>query len=302
MADHAPAIVTVGSFDGVHRGHQDVIAQLMARAAEVRLQPVVVTFEPHPLEVVRPADAPPLLTTAEERAELIAALGVDRVEILPFTPALAQLSAEAFVDDVLRERYGMRELLIGYDHGFGKGRSGDVGTLRELGASRGFAVDVVPPVAWPDGSKISSSSIRRAVAGGDLERAAVGLGRRYSAAGRVVSGARRGRLLGFPTLNVELPSPRKLLPPHGVYAVFVASRRGIRGGMMNLGGRPTFGETAVSLEAHLFDTEGDFYDEVVRVEFVTRLRDVVAFPSAEALIAQLGRDAESARAALAAAR
>ncbi|MHB0947919.1 MAG: bifunctional riboflavin kinase/FAD synthetase [Gemmatimonadaceae bacterium] len=296
------AIVTVGSFDGVHMGHQDVIRRLLARAVEVRLAPVVVTFDPHPLEVVRPADAPPLLTTADERAELIAALGVERIEVLPFTPALAALGAEEFVDQVLRERFAMRELLIGYDHGFGKGRSGDVDTLRELGASRGFAVDVVPPVTWDDGTAVSSSSIRRAIAAGELDRAAVGLGRRYAATGRVVSGARRGRLLGYPTVNVELPSPRKLLPPHGVYAVRVAAPSGPYDGMMNLGGRPTFGETTLSLEAHLFGAAGDFYGAAVRVEFVARLRDVIAFPTAEALVAQLGRDAEAARTVLAALR
>jgi riboflavin kinase/FMN adenylyltransferase len=238
------------------------------------------------------------LAPGEERLELLAATGVEHVVILPFTPDLARYSAEDFVDLVLRPRFRMRELLIGYDHGFGRGRSGDVETLRRLGATRGFHVAVVPPVFNSSGEPVSSSTIRRAVDAGDLDRAAELLGRRYAASGAVVSGARRGRLLGYPTLNVEPASPRKLLPPFGVYAVNVDTPRGAFGGMMNLGPRPTFGDSSVSLEVHLFDADEDFYGARVRVEFVRRLRDTIRFPSADALVAQLSRDERDARSAL----
>jgi riboflavin kinase/FMN adenylyltransferase len=291
-------IVTVGTFDGVHRGHQDVVHRLVARAEAAGLRSVLVTFEPHPLEVVNPAVAPPLLTPGVERLEVLAETGLDYVAVVPFTRRFAQLEADQFVDLVLRGRMRMRELLIGHDHGFGRGRAGDVEVLRALGADRGFRVDVVDPVSDGDGRPISSTEIRRAVAGGDLPRAARGLGRPYAASGRVVRGEQRGRLLGFPTLNVELPSPRKLLPPEGVYAVRVQTPRGPFGGMLNLGPRPTFGDERSSIEAHLFDASGEFYGTWLRVEFVARLRDTRRFPSAEALVEQLGRDADDARRAL----
>ena len=291
-------VVTVGTFDGVHRGHQAVLDALVRDAAASKLTPLVVSFEPHPLEVLKPAAAPRLLSPADERLEALAATGVRRVALLPFTPTLALYSAEDFVDLVLQPRYRMRRLLIGYDHGFGRGRSGDVDTLRRLGSSRGFAVDVVPPVIAASGQPISSSGIRRAIAEGDLAAAAESLGRRYAISGRVVGGTKRGRLLGYPTLNLESPSARKLVPPNGVYAVVVDTRRGRFGGMMNLGPRPTFDDEAVSIEVHLFDADDDFYGEFVRAQFVARLRETMRFPSADALVAQLGRDERNARAAL----
>jgi riboflavin kinase / FMN adenylyltransferase len=290
-------VVTVGTFDGVHRGHQDVLARLAARATQAGLRALLVTFDPHPLAVVNPAAAPPLLTVGEEKLEVLAESDIHYLAVLPFTPALRQYSPEQFVD-LLIERFRMRELLIGHDHGFGRGRAGDVEVLRSIGSRRGFRVDVVAPVTAGDGRPISSTQIRRAVAGGDLQRAWLALGRPYAVGGRVVRGEKRGRLLGYPTLNLAPPSPRKLLPPEGVYAVRVQTPRGAFGGMMNLGPRPTFGDTGVSLEVHLFDAEGEFYGAHVRVEFIARLRDTVKFPSADALIAQLGRDAEQARRAL----
>jgi riboflavin kinase/FMN adenylyltransferase len=297
-ADVAGTIVTVGTFDGVHRGHQDVLARLAARAAEHGLRSVLVTFEPHPMEVVNPAAAPPLLTSWDEKLEALAGSAVDYVAVLPFTRTLAAYEAEAFVEVVLRGRLRMRELLIGHDHGFGRGRAGDVDVLRAIGARDGFAVEVIEPVMARDGHPVSSTSIRRAVAGGDLVRAAAGLGRPYAVAGRVVKGEQRGRLLGYPTINVALPPVRKLLPPEGVYAVRALTPLGVFGGMMNLGPRPTFGDAAVSLEAHLFEAAGDFYGARVRLEFVSYLRDTRRFADVAALVAQLERDAAAARAAL----
>lgn len=291
-------IVTVGTFDGVHRGHLDVLARLVARAAERSLPSLLVTFEPHPLEVVRPASAPLLLTTRHEKLAALAATGLEYVAIVPFTRAFASRTAEEFVDLTLRGRFHMTELLIGHDHGFGRGREGDADTLRELGALRGFRVDVVPPVQSSSGDPVSSSRIRRAIAEGRLRDAATDLARLYSLAGTVVAGEARGRLLGYPTLNVEPESPRKLLPPDGVYAVEVSTPRGSFGAMLSVGGRPTFDDERRTIEAHLFDASGDFYGDVVQVDFVARLRDIVRFPDAAALVAQLADDERAARSAL----
>ena len=293
------AALTVGTFDGVHRGHHDVLARLAARARRSGLRSVLVTFEPHPSEVLKPERAPLMLTPGDEKLAALAESGIDYAVILPFTRALAALSAEHFVEDVLLPRFGMRELVVGYDHGFGRDRAGGVDVLRELGERRGFPVEVVPPYVLPNGETVSSTMIRAAVAEGDLERAAEALGRPYSVIGRVAQGEGRGRLLGYPTINVALPSPRKLLPPAGVYAVRVETPAGAFGGMMNLGPRPTFGDGALSLEAHLFDADVKLYHRSVRITFVRWLRETRRFDGPEALVQQLGRDALDARAALA---
>ncbi len=291
-------VVTVGTFDGVHRGHLDVIRRLVDQAKERDLPSLLVSFDPHPLEVVNPAAAPPLLTTSEEKLEVIAETGVEYFALLPFTHDLAQYGAEEFVDRILRARFRMSELLIGYDHGFGHRRAGNVDVLKSLGAQRGFRVDVVEPVSLGDGQHVSSTSIRRAVAGGDLERAAEGLGRPYSLSGKVIAGDSRGRQLGFATINIQPPSPRKLLPPEGVYAVMVQTPLGRFLGMMNLGPRPTFGDPETSIEAHLFDVSADFYGMRVRIDFVEFLRETRRFTNSSELVKQLERDRENALRAL----
>ncbi len=292
-------VLTIGTFDGVHRGHRLVLDRLAARARETGLRSVLVTFDPHPLDVVNPAAAPPLLTTGEEKTEVLVESQLHYAVVLPFTKTLASYDAEQFVEEVLRKRLRMQELLVGHDHGFGRGRSGDADVLKSLGAARGFAVTVVPPVQGRDGHPISSTAIRRAVAGGDLARAADGLARPYSVSGVVVAGAGRGRSLGFRTVNLAPPSSRKLLPPEGVYAIRAQTPSGSFGGMMNLGPRPTFGEAETTLEAHLFDADGDWYGARLRVDFVARLRETRKFENAAALIRQLGRDEEMARLAIA---
>src|SRR5687768_800578 len=291
-------IVTVGTFDGVHRGHLDVVQRLVDRAKIAGLPSLVVSFDPHPLEIVNPAAAPLLLSTTEEKLEVLAETGVEYFALVPFTHDLASYGAEEFVDRVLRSRFRMSELLIGHDHGFGHRRAGNVTVLKQLGAVRGFRVDVVDAVSLGDGQHVSSTSIRRAIAGGDLRRAAEGLGRHYSVSGIVVAGNSRGRNLGFATINLSPPSARKLLPPEGVYAVMVQTPSGHFGGMMNLGPRPTFGETAVTLEAHLFDVDSDFYGARVRVDFISFLRETKRFADASELVRQLEKDRESALAAL----
>src|SRR3954471_6787018 len=291
-------VITVGTFDGVHRGHRDVVERLVRRARVLKIPSVLVTFDPHPLQIVNPLAAPLVLTSHDEKLEVLAETGLDYMAVVPFTSQLAAFSAEEFVEVILRKRFRMRELLIGYDHGFGRQRAGNVDVLRSLGERDGFRVEVVEPVSTPDGHSISSTSIRRAVAGGDLDRAATALGRCYSVSGQVIPGAQRGRTIGFPTLNLGPPPSRKLLPPEGVYAVRVQTAQGPVGGMMNLGPRPTFGDAATSLEAHLFDTTGDFYGANVRIDFVKRLRETRKFASAEQLVAQLRMDEREARNAL----
>ena len=298
MTTERGAVITVGTFDGMHRGHALVLEKTAERARESELKSVALTFDPHPLDVVNPSAAPPLLTLWDEKLEALSQTRIDEVALVPFTPDLAALTAEQFVERVLLERHGMKELLIGHDHGFGRGRAGDVESLRMIGRRLGFPVEVVPAVLGSDGAPISSTGIRRAIAHGDLARAADGLGRRFSFAGRVVPGAGRGKGLGYPTLNLQLGSRRKLLPPHGVYAVYVESVEGGFGGMMNLGPRPTFGDAAITLEVHLFEGSGDWYGRQVRVEFVSRLRDTMKFSGPAELVKQLETDARNARAAL----
>lgn len=292
------AVITVGTFDGVHRGHRDILTRLVDRARAANLPSVVITFDPHPLDVVNPAAAPPLLTLLEEKLERFAEAGISGVAVLPFTPALAAYEAERFVDEILVRRFRVHDLLIGYDHGFGRGRMGDADVLRALGAARGFAVSVLDPVHAPDGHAISSTAIRRAVAGGDLNRAALGLGRPYSIQGTVVHGDQRGRTIGFPTLNLSPLPERKLLPPDGVYAVRATLPDGTFGGMLNLGPRPTFGDAGRRIETHVFDASQDWYGAPLRLDFVARLRETRPFSGIEALRAQLAADERDARGAL----
>jgi riboflavin kinase/FMN adenylyltransferase len=285
--------VTVGTFDGVHPGHRAVLAEIETRARSAGRKSLLVTFEPHPLEVVNPGAAPPLLTSGPERREVLAQTELDYVVFLRFDRQLAALSPGAFVRDVLERRFNMQELVIGHDHGFGRGRSGDVETLRGLGQADGFLVDVVAPVEI-GGHPVSSTQIRRAVTGGDLASAARLLGRPYSVSGRVVAGAGRGRTIGIPTINIGEVPGNKLFPPDGVYAARVETPAGRFGAMLNQGPRPTFGEASRTVEAHLFGFDGDLYGRWVRVEWVERLRDTMKFSSADQLIAQLAMDRHEA--------
>lgn len=288
-------MVTVGTFDGVHRGHQLVLDHLVARARARSCASLLVTFHPHPLDIVNPAAAPSLLTTHEEKLEALAATGVQYVAVLPFTPELMRLEPREFVGDILLRRFRMQHLLMGYDHGFGRDRAGNVELLQRLGRRWGFDVEVVPPVALDHGGTVSSTGIRRALVAGDLDAASSMLGRPYSLSGPVTHGAGRGRLLGFPTVNVQLPAARKLLPPLGVYSVRVQTRDGSFGGMMNLGPRPTFGGSEIGAEVHVLDTGGDWYGSHVRIDLVAFLRATRTFSSPEALVSQLEHDARAAR-------
>lgn len=294
--DGRGTVVTVGTFDGVHLGHRRVLEEIAERARRGRRRSVLVTFEPHPLVVVNPPAAPPLLTLPAERREVLAQSELDVVVFFAFTRELSQYTPVQFVQ-LLLERFHLRELVIGYDHGFGRGRTGDANVLRELGARMGFAVDVVPEVDVA-GRPVSSTLVRRAVAGGDLDTARALLGRPYTLTAPVVPGSRRGRSLGYRTINLALPDPRKLLPPDGIYAVWVEWRDGAAGGMMHQGPRPTFGDRERVIEVHLLNESVDLYGETVKMAWIERLRDVAEFPAVEALKRQMDKDFDDAAAAL----
>jgi riboflavin kinase / FMN adenylyltransferase len=280
------SVVTVGTFDGVHRGHWRVLQALAAAARERQSLSVLVTFDPHPL------------STPAEKMEILAQAELDRVAFLRFTQELAAFPPERFVREILIGRFSMEHLVIGYDHGFGQGRSGDVETLQQIGARMGFAVDVVAPVE--DGAEpVSSSRIRRALQEGDVAAAARGLGRPYAVTGTVVRGAGFGRRLGFPTANLDVGSGDKLIPHEGIYAVRAALRGGVADGVLHLGPRPTFAGLPPSVELHLFNFSGDLYGTRIRVDFMERIRDVARFESADALVRAMEADCAEARRLLA---
>ncbi|MFN2315213.1 MAG: bifunctional riboflavin kinase/FAD synthetase [Gemmatimonadales bacterium] len=299
MLPHLPegSVVTVGSFDGLHAGHMAILAEVGRRAQDARRKAVLVTFEPHPAEVLRPDRAPARLTLPVERAEILAQAALDYLLVLHFDPALASRTAEAFVREVVVGRCQCRDLVVGEDHGFGRDREGGVDLLQRLGGELGFSVDVVPPVDV-DGQRVSSTRVRALVAEGCLAEAAQCLGRPYTVSAVVERGAGRGRDLGFPTANLAV-TPRKQLPPDGVYAVRVEWAGGVADGMLNQGHRPTFDDGRRLLEAHLFGFDGNLYGRTVRVTWGARLREVRRFDSVEALQAQLERDRAAAVAALA---
>jgi len=290
--------VTVGTFDGVHLGHVDVLRRLAVMAREQEMASVLVTFSPHPNEIVRPSAVPMLLTPGMEKFEALAMIGIDYCVVIPFTRDLASLTAAEFVSEVLTPQCRMSALMIGHDHGFGRDRAGGREQLMALGASKGFAVQQVAPVSLPDGSIVSSSAIRRAVASGDLDAARRALGRRYSLSGTVQHGDHRGRTIGFPTINLGTPPARKLLPPSGVYAAIVQTPGGAHGAMVNLGSRPTVADSAVTVEAHLLDFSGDLYGAAVRIDLVAPIRPIRRFEGLVHLTEQLSADRLAARTAL----
>jgi riboflavin kinase/FMN adenylyltransferase len=291
----APAsVVALGVFDGVHLGHRAILGTAVSRARAAGLQAVACTFDPHPMEVLRPERAPRPITLLGERLALIGETGIDTAVVLSFTPALAAVEPEAFVKDTLLGRLRAREVVVGYDHRFGRGARGDARLLENLAGRLGFVAHVVAP-ATADGLIVSSSGIRAMLERGDVAAAARALGRPYAIAGSVIRGAGRGRGLGFPTANLEPDRP--LLVARGVYRGVVWRDATAHPAVVNVGVRPTFGETALFVEAHLLDFTGDLYGDQVRLEFIERLRDEMRFPSVEALRVQVARDIETARAA-----
>jgi riboflavin kinase/FMN adenylyltransferase len=284
--------LTIGSFDGLHVGHQELLRKLIRRAKETRRWSGMVTFDPLPRAVLTPEDNTVCLTTVEDKIELLARWGLDLLAIMPFTPDLAQTSARDFVQ-MLRKHLHMTELWIGWDFALGRGRTGNARTLTKLGRAMGFDVHVIEPVQ--NGSVvISSTQIRRLIAAGRVREAAELLGRYHQFRAVVISGEGRGRQLGFPTANLRV-SGHCAIPEGGVYAGYVRWGDKRYPAVANIGYRPTFGEEEYTIEAHLLDFDHDLYGQEVRLEFVERLRAERRFASVEALRAQIGEDIARAR-------
>jgi riboflavin kinase/FMN adenylyltransferase len=288
--------VTIGNFDGVHRGHQALLAELVRQAQTVGGPVVVLTFDPHPLQLLRPEHFPPLLTTVPQRAELLSQHGADCVLILRTTHDMLQLSARAFFERVLRDHLRPRMIVPGFNFAFGHNREGTAEKLAEFCQEAGINCVQVPPTRI-GGEIISSSRIRAALSAGDVRQGAELLGRRYALTGLVGTGQRRGQKLGFPTAN--LYEVRTLLPADGVYAVRARLGEQTWPAAANIGPNPTFGEEARKLEVHLIDFDGDLYGRTLTVEFVDRLRGTRRFASVPDLVEQLKRDVAQARAATA---
>lgn len=287
--------VAIGNFDGVHRGHQRMIAALVQHARREGGPSVVLTFDPPPVEILRPAEVPPRLSTLERKLELLADLGVEAAIVYPTDPGFLQLSPQEFFERVVRRELHARGLVEGPNFYFGKDRAGDVGVLRTLCDAAGLMLDVVPPVTV-GGRLVSSSAIRRAIVDGDVTTASSMLGRPYAVRGIVSEGAGRGRTLGFPTAN--LVNVQTLLPADGVYAarVVLDGRRYPAG--THLGPNPTFGDDRRKLEVHVLDYAGTLYGREIDLEFIDRLRRVRAFAGPEDLKSQVDQDLQATRTAI----
>ncbi|MGI9421029.1 MAG: bifunctional riboflavin kinase/FAD synthetase [Geminicoccaceae bacterium] len=295
-------VVAIGNFDGVHQGHKVLIEAACSQAEALGVASGVITFEPHPLQLLRPEIAPERLTPLREKAACLSALRVEHVFALKFDRSLREKSPEAFARDVLADGLGARHVVIGYDFRFGHKASGDVEALRALGERFGFGVTVIQPVSQ-DGEACSSSRIRDLVAAGDVDCAAAMLGHPFFVLGRVVTGDRRGRELGYPTANIRPPKEKALWPPAGIYAVRAGFEEGgqqvCADGAASLGVRPTFDDRQGQLlEVHLLDRNPDLYGKRLCCQFIARLRDELAFDDIDALKAQMANDCDDARAAL----
>ena len=289
-----PNAVTIGNFDGIHQGHQAMLARLTARATSVGGAPTVLTFEPHPREVFTPDAAPTRLTSLREKLEILRGMGVAHVHVCRFTHAFATLSAEEFVRRILVEGLKARYVLVGDDFRFGAKRMGDFTLLQQLGKEQGFEAEALHTVETA-GQRASSTAVREALAAGDMATAAQFLGRPYSISGRVVGGDQLGRKIGYPTANIQLKHNKP--PVQGIFAVHVQGlERPDWPGVASLGTRPTVHTNGrPTLEVHLFNFDRSIYREHLRVEFLHKLRDEAKFPNLESLVAQIDLDAQQAR-------
>jgi riboflavin kinase/FMN adenylyltransferase len=292
----APSVVAIGKFFALHRGHQALIAEAVARARARSARSVVFTFDRHPMEVLRPGALAPLLTTLPERLALMERLAVDVAVVARVTPEFLSLTPEQFVRDVLRGALNSEEVVASGSFRFGRGAAGTIETLAALGAAVGLTARTMPEVL-EGGERISSSRVAAELAAGGVEEATLLMGRPYSVCGEVVRGDGRGRELGFPTANLAVP-PRRVLPADGIYAVGAAWDGTLRSGVAHLGPRPAVGDAARTLEVYLFDTDADLYGRRLRVSFLHRLREVRSFNSLEELTGQIARDVAEARARL----
>jgi riboflavin kinase / FMN adenylyltransferase len=287
------SVVTIGVFDGVHRGHQEVIGHAVKRARELGLQSVVVTFDPHPAEVVRPGSHPAVLTEPGRQAELIEALGADALCVVPFTPAFSRLPPDAFVHDVLVQHLHTAVVVVGENFRFGHRAAGDVELLGRLGHRFGFAVSV-PPLVSAEQTVFSSTYIRACVAAGDVAAAAVALGRPHRLEGVVVRGDLRGREIGFPTANM-LHGRYAAVPADGIYAGWCDHRNQRHMAAISIGTNPTFSGRERRVESYLLDFEGDLYGERIALDFVAHLREQRTYDAVEPLVAQIREDVAQTR-------
>jgi len=289
------AVVTIGTFDGVHVGHRQIIDQLTQRAAAIGGESVIITFHPHPRVVVQQQQPPiGLLTTLDEKLQLLARLGVDHAVVVPFDDAFAQQSAQAYVEHFLWEKFKPNTVIIGYDHKFGKGRSGDFQLLQQYGERLGFAVQEISEQVLNE-VIISSTRVRKALLESDITAANTYLGYPYFFNGLVVTGNKLGRTIGYPTANLHIKEGEKLVPGNGVYAVTIAWNQRLLQGMMNIGVRPTVDGSKRTIEVNIFDFNQDIYDEYLTVNVYQRLRGEIKFSGLPALQAQLAQDAIDAK-------
>ncbi len=288
-------ILTLGTFDGIHPGHLKIIDKLVRCSKGKGCRNVVLTFYPHPRTVLGNDSSVKMLTTQAEKIKLLEKHGVENLLIINFTKEFASLSAEDFIYDYLINGIGLREIVLGHDHHFGKGRKGNVELLKQIGAKEDFIVTAAEPY-FIDAEVVSSTKIRTAIAEGNIEKANKLLGRNYEFSGVVVGGDKRGRELGFPTANIKLTSQEKLLPASGIYAVKVDVENEKHFGLLSIGKRPTFySEGELVTEVYIFDFNREIYGETVTVELVERLRGEEKFSSAEELINQMNKDEENGR-------
>lgn len=286
-------VLTIGNFDGVHKGHLALFDMVKEIAGKIGGQSVVMTFEPHPVKVVKPGNGPPLITPAKQKLKLISDAGIDVILCLPFTMEFARIPAEEFVDDLLVRKIGVEELIVGYDYSFGSARKGNIELLKKKGEEAGFKVHVVEPVHL-NNTPVSSTSIRNLIKEGNLQEAKRLLGRDYRITGVVKKGMGRGeKILGFPTAN--LTPVDELIPKKGVYAVKVYLDEKEYNGVCNIGNNPTFGGTALSIETHVLDFSGDLLGRDFTIRFISRLREEKTFGGIEELAEQINRDIALAR-------
>jgi len=286
-------VLTIGNFDGVHKGHLALFDRVKERAKAIAGQSVVMTFEPHPLKIMRPADGPQLITHTGQKLELIEKAGIDVIVCVSFDREFAAIPARDFVNNVLVKKIGIKEIVVGYDYTFGHNREGDINLLREIGNDFGFVVHLVGPIEI-DHTLVSSTSIRRLVQEGRLEEARVLLGRDFEVQGTVVKGQNRGgRLLGFPTANLNPHG--ELLPKRGVYAVKLLIDDVFYKGVTNVGYNPTFGNTGLTIETHVLDYSGELMGKTIKVHFIKRLRDEKTFKTLEELSEQIAQDIARAK-------
>jgi riboflavin kinase/FMN adenylyltransferase len=287
-----PSVAAFGAFDGIHLAHAKILDTAVERARALGVSAVACTFDPHPTAVLRPEKAPAPIATLEENLARIAEHGLDATLVIPFTLDFSRIEAETFVDEALVRALGAREVVVGFNHTFGRGARGTAVLLRELGGQRGFVTHVLPPLQV-NGLTVSSSAIREALRDGDVEQARAFLGRPYSLTGTVQRGAGRGRTLGFPTANLKPDRPLALAA--GVYAAHARWDGRRAEAVVNIGYRPTFEESQYWVEAYLFDFAGDLYDRTLTLDFLVRIRAEMKFPGVEALTAQVRADMAEAR-------